>query len=74
MTATIEDKRKAIMRRELAIAANTIIRHATAGDWYPQPWVCACVLQRARELGAFEYTAALAGILGHIARRRETRN
>jgi hypothetical protein len=61
-------------RRELHTSARIVIQHASAGDWYPQPWVLVCILERARDFRELGYVPPLSGILHYIAGNRAARN
>lgn len=74
MSTATDARDKVRARREFEISARTVIRHASAGDWYPQPWVLVCILERAREFRELGYVNPLSGILYYIAAARSARN
>jgi hypothetical protein len=69
-----EIRRKAAMQREVRKAASLIIRCASGGRWFAQPWAIACVLQRARELEQHEYVPPLVAVLHDITHQAAARN
>lgn len=69
MIAPAEAADAAYALDEMLSAARLIIAHARAGSYYPEPWVLACVLDRARHWQRTEYCPALGAILYFVGTR-----
>lgn len=54
---------------ELRSASRMVIRHARIGDFYPQPWVLACMIERAVHLEQPDVIVQIRGILEYTASR-----
>jgi hypothetical protein len=74
VSAATEARHKAEMQREVRKAASLIIRYASAGRWFAQPWSIFLVLQRARELDQPEYVPPLVAVLHDITHQAAARN